>query len=116
LGRRSRGTEDEERGRMVVMGEVNLDQPRTLEALKTVLTVYETKPEPSKPMVIVLMGNFVQHALIGRGGSAGSIEYKECFDALASTLSEFPSLLRSATSVFVPAAHDPWASAFSLGA
>jgi DNA polymerase epsilon subunit 2 len=116
LGRRPSGTEGEGRGRMIIMAEVNLDQPRTLEALKTILSTYDAEPEPSAPMAFVLMGNFVQHALIGRGGNAGSIEYKECFDALASTLSEFPSLLRSATFVFVPGDNDPWASAFSLGA
>ncbi|PBP22251.1 DNA polymerase alpha/epsilon subunit B [Diplocarpon rosae] len=68
------------------------------------------------PMIFVLMGNFVQHAVMARGGSGGSIEYKEYFDGLAQTLSDYPTLLQSATFIFVPGDNDGWASAFSAGA
>jgi DNA polymerase epsilon subunit 2 len=104
------------RGRMVVIGEVNLDQPRTLQALKKLLGLYAAEPEEDTPMTFILMGNFVQHAVMARGGSGGSIEYKECFDALASTLSDYPTLLQSATFIFVPGDNDGWASSFSAGA
>lgn len=104
------------RGRMVVVGEVNLDQPQMLQALKKILGLYAAEPEEDTPMTFVLMGNFVQHAVMARGGSGGSIEYKEYFDGLASTLSEYPALLQSATFIFVPGDNDGWASSFSAGA
>jgi DNA polymerase epsilon subunit 2 len=104
------------RGRMVVIGEVNLDQPSTLEALKKLFGLYAAEREEETPMVFVLMGNFVQHAVMARGGSGGSIEYKEYFDGLAATLSDYPTLLQSATFIFVPGDNDGWASSFSAGA
>lgn len=113
------GSGDEDlggRGRMVVIGEVNLDQPRTLQALKKVLGLYAAEPEEDTPMTFVLMGNFVQHAIMARGGSGGSIEYKEYFDSLASALSEYPTILQSATFIFVPGDNDGWTSSFSAGA
>lgn len=114
-----RPSEDNElggRGRMIVIGEVNLDQPRTLQALKKLLGLYAAEPEEDTPMTFVLMGNFVQHAIMARGGSGGSIEYKEYFDGLALTLSEYPTLLQAATFIFVPGDNDGWASTFSAGA
>jgi DNA polymerase epsilon subunit 2 len=116
IGRPSRGSGDSGRYRMVVVGEVNLDQPRTLQALKKIFGLYAAEPEEDSPMTFVLMGNFVQHAVMARGGSGGSIEYKEYFDALASTLSDFPTLLQSSTFVFVPGDNDGWTSSFSSGA
>jgi DNA polymerase epsilon subunit 2 len=104
------------RGRIIVIGEVNLDQPRTLQALNKLLGLYAAEPEEDTPMTFVLMGNFVQHAVMARGGSGGSIEYKEYFDGLASTLSEYPTLLQAATFVFVPGDNDGWASSFAAGA
>lgn len=103
-------------GRMVIIGEVNLDQPRTLQALKKLLGIYAAEPEEDTPITFVLMGNFVSQAVMARGGSGGSIEYKEYFDGLASALSEYPTLLQSATFVFVPGDNDGWASSFSAGA
>jgi DNA polymerase epsilon subunit 2 len=116
IGRPSRRNDRGGRGRMVIMGEVNLDQPRTLQALKKLFGLYAAEPEEDTPMTFILMGNFVQHAVMARGGSGGSIEYKEYFDALASILSEFPTLLQTATFIFVPGDNDGWASSFSSGA
>lgn len=104
------------RGRMIIMGELNLDQPLTLQALKKLLGLYAAEPEENTPMTFVLIGNFVQHAVMARGGSGGSIEYKEYFDGIAQTLSDYPTLLQSATFIFVPGDNDGWASSFSAGA
>ncbi|KAL9942041.1 DNA-directed DNA polymerase epsilon, subunit B [Verticillium nonalfalfae] len=104
------------RGRMIILGEVNLDQPRTLQALRKILSLYANEPEGQSPMTFVLTGNFTQHAVLARGGSGGSIEYKEVFDALASTLADFPTLLQTATFVFVPGDNDGWVSSFGAGA
>ncbi|KAL2159127.1 hypothetical protein VTH06DRAFT_2886 [Thermothelomyces fergusii] len=104
------------RGRVVIVGELNLDQPRSLQALKKILSLYATDPEGSTPMAFVLSGNFTTHAVMARGGSGGSIEYKEYFDALASTLADFPTLLTTATFIFVPGDNDGWVAAFSGGA
>lgn len=104
------------RGRMIILGELNLDQPHSLQALKKVLGLYAAEPEEDTPMSFIIMGNFVQHAVMARGGSGGSIEYKEDFDGLASALSDYPTLLQAATFIFVPGDNDGWASAFSAGA
>ncbi|KAH0442749.1 DNA polymerase epsilon subunit [Colletotrichum camelliae] len=104
------------RGRMVILGEMNLDQPRTLQAMRKILALYAAEPEGSSPMTFIVTGNFTQHAVLARGGSGGSIEYKEYFDALASTLSDYPTLLQSSTFVFVPGDNDGWVSSFTAGA
>ncbi|KAL7623169.1 DNA-directed DNA polymerase epsilon, subunit B [Parahypoxylon ruwenzoriense] len=103
--------------RIVIVGELNLDQPRALQALRKILATYATEPEGRTPMTFVLTGNFAQHAVMAGGGkSGGSVEYKEYFDALASVLSDFPTLLQSATFVFVPGDNDGWPSSFGAGA
>ncbi|KAI1091295.1 DNA polymerase alpha/epsilon subunit B-domain-containing protein [Rostrohypoxylon terebratum] len=105
------------RTRIIIIGELNLDQPRALQALRKILTLYSTEPEGSTPMSFVLAGNFTRHAVMAGGGASGaSVEYKEYFDALASVLSDFPTLLSSSSFVFVPGDNDGWASAFGAGA
>ncbi|KKK24417.1 hypothetical protein ARAM_001964 [Aspergillus rambellii] len=110
------GIEVHRRLKMVIMGEVNLDNMKTLDALRKVLALYNDLPLQERPVAFVLMGNFVQKAIINGGGQGGSIEYKECFDMLALILSEFPSLLQRSTFIFVPGDNDPWSSAFTAGA
>ena len=109
-------TPTEGRGRMVIMGEIDLSSAITLQALNKVLSFYDAEPADQTPITVVLMGNFTKYAVMAGGGSGGSIEYKECFNSLATALSEHPSLLQSATFIFVPGDNDPWASAFSAGA
>ncbi|KAL8848528.1 MAG: hypothetical protein Q9221_006456 [Calogaya cf. arnoldii] len=104
------------RSRVIILGEVKLDDSKTLAALKQVLGVYALEEAEQTPMTFVLIGNFTRHAVLAGGGSGGSIEYKEYFDSLASVLSDYPSILEDATFVFVPGDNDPWASAFSAGA
>lgn len=103
------------RTKIAILGECNLDSPRTLEAIRAILASYSTSAD--LPLSIVVMGNFVSAAcMAGSTKGGGSVEYKEHFDALASVLSEFPTLLSSTTLVFVPGDNDPWASSFSAGA
>ncbi|KAL3496969.1 DNA polymerase alpha/epsilon subunit B-domain-containing protein [Aspergillus germanicus] len=110
------GMELHRRLKIVIMGEVNLDNMKTLDALKKVFGQYNEMPLQDRPVIFVLIGNFVQKAIINGGGQGGSIEYKECFDMLALVLSDFPSLLQRSTFIFVPGDNDPWSSAFSAGA
>ncbi|KAJ5355789.1 DNA polymerase alpha/epsilon subunit B [Penicillium concentricum] len=102
--------------KVAIMSEVNLDNMKTLDALKKVFSTYNDLSLPERPQAFVLIGNFAQKAIISGGGRAGSIEYKEYFDSLALVLSDFPALLQHSTFVFVPGDNDPWASAFSAGA
>lgn len=102
--------------RMAVMSEINLDNMKTLDALRKVFGTYNDLALAERPQTFVLIGNFVQRAIINGGGRAGSIEYKEYFDSLAVVLSDFPALLQHSTFVFIPGDNDPWASAFSAGA
>ena len=111
-----RNASESGRGKMVVIGEVNLDNPKTLQALSKVLGLYATETNSDMPMAFVLVGNFVGHAAMAGGESGDSIEYKEHFDSMASVLSEYPTVLQAATFIFVPGDNDPWASAFSGGA
>ncbi|KAI4098613.1 MAG: hypothetical protein LQ339_006346 [Xanthoria mediterranea] len=104
------------RSRVIILGEVNLDNSKTLAALKQVLGVYALEEAEQTPMAFVLIGNFTRYAVLAGGGSGGSIEYKEYFDSLASVLSDHPTMLEDSTFVFVPGDNDPWASAFSAGA
>lgn len=106
----------EGRGKMVILGEVNLDSTETLQVLSKVLSLYAAEPADQTPMVVVLMGNFARYAVMPGSGKNGSVEYKEYFDALASVLSEYPTMLQRTTFVFVPGNNDPWASSFSAGA
>jgi DNA polymerase epsilon subunit 2 len=111
-------SQQQQRRKMVILGEVNLDDPSSLEALRAVLRSYAENDnnEQPTPLSFMLIGNFVSHPVMAGGGSGGSIEYKEYFNDLATILSDFPVLLRTATWIFVPGDNDPWASAFSAGA
>ena len=116
LKRASSGDLAAGRARMVICGEVELDNAKTLQALRRVLGLHAAEQADQTPMVMVLMGNFVRHAVMAGGSSGESIEYKEYFDSLASALSDYPTMLQNTTFVFVPGDNDPWASAFSAGA
>lgn len=106
----------EERRRVVIMSEVNLDVPECLSALRTVLQSYARERDESKlPLAFVVMGSFVSTAILAEGKAGGSIEAKELFNALAAVLGDFPSLLRSCKWIFVPGDNDPWASSFAAG-
>lgn len=109
-------TEELGKGRLVIMGQVDLTNASVLKALGKVLATYNAEPAEQIPMIFVLMGNFAKYAVMAGGGSGGSIEYKEYFNSLAITLSEFPSILQSSTFIFVPGDNDPWPSSFSAGA
>lgn len=114
LGPESHNASSETRRKMVILGEVTLDQPSTLLALRQVLQRYSSS-EDDPPMTFVLIGNFTSNAAMANAGT-GSIEYKELFNELASVLSDFLPLLRTSTWIFVPGDNDPWASSFSAGA
>ncbi|MCJ1439098.1 DNA-directed DNA polymerase epsilon, subunit B [Xylographa pallens] len=116
LGRQGPQEDAAGRNKFAILGESNLDSPKSMEALKKVLAVYAADLEEHVPITFILVGNFVRHAVVAGGGSGGSIEYKEYFNSLASVLSEYPTILQASTFVFVPGDNDPWASAFSAGA
>ncbi|CAO2652257.1 Nn.00g005400.m01.CDS01 [Neocucurbitaria sp. VM-36] len=104
---------------VVIASELHLDVPSTLSALRTLLRTYTPDPtdaHPIYPLAIILMGNFSSKASLAGVPGAGSIEYKEHFDALASVLADFQQLIAHTTLVFVPGDNDAWPSAFSAGA
>lgn len=104
---------------VVIASDLHLDVPSTLSALRTLLRTYTpdpTAPQPVYPHAIILMGNFSSKASLAGVPGAGSIEYKEHFDALASVLADFQQLLAHTTLIFVPGDNDAWPSAFSAGA
>jgi len=104
---------------VVVASDLHLDIPSTLSALRTLLRTYSPSPteaSPVYPLAIILMGNFSSKATLAGVPGAGSIEYKEHFDALASVISEFSQVIAHTTLIFVPGDNDAWPSAFSAGA
>ncbi|EMC95536.1 hypothetical protein BAUCODRAFT_71065 [Baudoinia panamericana UAMH 10762] len=113
LDTEAEGAVSEQRRKTIILSEITLDRPLTLTALRKVLQHYSTWDDP--PMTLVLMGNFSSQAAMA-GAAMGSIEYKELFNDLAAVLSDFPSLLRQSTWIFVPGDNDAWSSAFSAGA
>lgn len=105
--------------RIIVASDLHLDVPTTLSALRTLLRAYTpdpTDPDPTYPLAVILMGNFSSKASLSGVPGAGSIEYKEHFDALASVLTDFQQLIAHTTLVFVPGDNDAWPSAFGAGA
>ncbi|KAH9874090.1 hypothetical protein IAQ61_004718 [Plenodomus lingam] len=104
---------------IVMASDLHLDIPSTLSALRTLLRTYTPDPtdvQPVYPHAIILMGNFSSKASLAGVPGAGSIEYKEHFDALASVLTDFQQLIAHTTLIFVPGDNDAWPSAFSAGA
>jgi DNA polymerase epsilon subunit 2 len=104
---------------VVIASDLHLDVPSTLSALRTLLRTYTPAPiatNPVYPLAIIFMGNFSSKASLAGVPGAGSIEYKEHFDALASVLADFQQLIAHTTLVFVPGDNDAWPSAFLAGA
>jgi DNA polymerase epsilon subunit 2 len=104
---------------VVIASDLHLDVPSTLSALRTLLRTYTPDPSdahPVFPLAIIVCGNFSSKASLAGLLGQGSIEYKEHFDALASVLSDFQTLIAHTTLVFVPGDNDAWPSAFSAGA
>ncbi|KAH7064404.1 DNA polymeras-like protein epsilon subunit B [Paraphoma chrysanthemicola] len=104
---------------VVIASDLHLDVPSTLTALRTLLRAHTPDPtatHPIYPLAVILMGNFSSKASLAGVPGAGSIEYKEHFDALASVLADFQQLIAHTTLIFVPGDNDAWPSAFLAGA
>ncbi|KAF1919292.1 DNA polymerase alpha/epsilon subunit B-domain-containing protein [Ampelomyces quisqualis] len=104
---------------VVIASDLHLDVPSTLTALRTLLRTQTPDPtatHPVYPLAMVFMGNFTSKASLAGVPGAGSIEYKEHFDALASVLADFQQLIAHTTLVFIPGDNDAWPSAFLSGA
>ena len=115
LETQSRENSINDRNRVVIIGEVQLDNPVTLQALRKIFSLYVAKQADQLPMMFVFVGNFVRQATMTGSGSGGSIEYKEYFDSLASAFSDYHPILQRSTFIFVPGDNDPWPSSFSAG-
>lgn len=104
---------------VVIASDLHLDVPSTLTALRTLLRTHTPDPtvtHPVYPVAMVFMGNFSSKATLAGVPGAGSIEYKEHFDALASVLADFQQLIAHTTLIFIPGDNDAWPSAFLSGA
>ena len=110
------GEGDMSRGRIAIAAEVAANVPSTLPALRVMLQSYASGSPENFPLAIVLTGNFLSIPPMTGVPGASSIDYKEAFDALASVLAEFPSLLARTTLMLVPGDNDGWAGAGSAGA
>lgn len=93
----------------VVISDVHLDDPDTMESMKTLFRGFADSP----PQLFVLMGDFSKRPF-GYGNSSTNenqitaTEFGDLFERLADLMRETPSLLESATRwVFVPGPNDP---------
>ena len=109
-------TEDGDRTRIVVLGEMNLKNPKTLQAFRKIMGYYAQGDTPGLPMAFILAGNFAPHAVLASDENGSRAAYIDLFESLALVLSEFPDVLRGARFIFLPGDRDPWESAFSGGA
>jgi DNA polymerase epsilon subunit 2 len=80
------------------------------------LSTYAALPSNEFPMAVVLLGNFLSQPAMAGAPGAGSIDYKENFNSLASVFSEFPPLVARTTIVLAPGDNDAWSSSYSAGA
>jgi DNA polymerase epsilon subunit 2 len=86
---------------LVLLSDVWLDQPTTLDHLRTVFQGLRA----ARPRAFVLSGPFTAHPL---GGNAeGVARARALFDALCDLILEFPDLEAHCSFVLVPGAHDP---------
>lgn len=95
-------------------GDLFLDQPQILEALRKVFAKLEGDP----PTMMVLQGSFSSAPLFPVMSSkniSATSAYKNNFDALALLLLNFERLINETTFVFIPGNNDPWSSTVSLG-
>lgn len=127
---RSQHSEQINSSKIVAIGACAFDNPKALSALRQILSTYcfdsREQAETRPPLAFVLYGAFASAPAMSVSAASSSaaasstipdsITYKEAFDAFALLLSEFPTLLRSSTWIFVPGDADPWPSAFSAGA
>lgn len=91
--------------KVVFCADCHLDDPRSVKAIRSMLSSYETLNIGELPLGIVMMGNFISHAHHANGFSP---QYKEYWDNLAAILEEYPKLCANSQFVFVVGANDPW--------
>lgn len=94
---------DNQEARVVVISDLWLDQPQTLDRLQAVLAGYEAQEHP--PPLFVLMGNFCVPNL-GSSAAAPAV-LRENFNTLAASLRAFPHIRANSRFVFVPGPLDP---------
>ncbi|KAI9483679.1 MAG: DNA polymerase alpha/epsilon subunit B-domain-containing protein [Benjaminiella poitrasii] len=88
----------------VVLSDVYLDQPKVMQALRTIFEGYSSR---QVPLAFILIGNFSSKPFNYAGSEAE--EYKDNFSALADLISEYHNLATHSNFVFVPGPKDPWA-------
>ncbi|KAF2402401.1 hypothetical protein EJ06DRAFT_528510 [Trichodelitschia bisporula] len=98
------------RTRIALASSVALDDPRSLSALRALLTHYDQAP----PLAIVLLGSFASVPALS-GAAVDAAAYDAAWAALAGLLADFESLLARTTLVFVPGEGDAWGGAGSGG-
>lgn len=108
FGASSKGNDDNEMmteddgDRIIILSDVHLDDPQTVENLTKVFDGYSSMPKP--PRVFVLMGNFQSFNANGPQSSLSKI--KENFTRLGRLLRKYPSLIESSDIVLIPGPND----------
>ena len=91
-------------GMLVVLSEVHLNTPATIQRLRALFSGFEEAG--SVPAMFVLMGNFTSVGNDGSGISSTLVELKRGFENLARLLSEFPATRTRSRFVIVPGPGD----------
>lgn len=86
-------------------GDMHLDSPITLRAIRKVLSTLEAEFGSKKPLSLVFTGNYSSQYLPPH-------LYKQGFDNLTDIFKDFSSLIEGTRILFIPGQRDPWTNTF----
>ena len=86
----------------VVLSDVFLEVPETIERIKNIFDAYET--QPSVPSLFIFMGNFSDARVSGASNTA---KVREGFARLADLVGKYERIQAESTFLFMPGMGDP---------
>ncbi|ORX58322.1 hypothetical protein DM01DRAFT_254213 [Hesseltinella vesiculosa] len=92
----------------IVVSDVFLDQPKTMQALRRILDKYEHE---NIPLAFILIGNFASGSMVNAGMNIQDYQGKSKSDnlyALGELIGDFPTIASQTHFVVVPGPRDPW--------
>ncbi|KAJ2157669.1 DNA-directed DNA polymerase epsilon, subunit B [Coemansia sp. RSA 552] len=88
---------------IIVLSDVWLDKPETMDALHT---LFEGFSHAQPPLAFVFIGDFSSKPFVA--GSAETAQYRDNMTALGQLIGSFGEIARKSHFVFVPGSNDPW--------
>lgn len=88
---------------IIILSDVWLDKPATMEALHT---LFEGFSHSTPPIAFILIGDFISRPFVA--GSGETSQYRDNMTALGQLIAEYPEIARTSQFVLVPGNNDPW--------